>query len=96
MALVTGGSRGIGLAIARALVADGVQVAITGRSDAHLSAARPTIESGGPGAVETLQADVRRYDDVERAIDADGRALRRPRHPRSTTPASASSPTSPT
>jgi 3-oxoacyl-[acyl-carrier protein] reductase len=61
VALVTGGSRGIGLAIARALVADGVQVAITGRDAAHLSAARPKIEAAGPGAVETLQADVRRY-----------------------------------
>ena len=70
VALVTGGSRGIGLAIARALVADAVQVAITGRSAAHLSSARPKIEGSGPGAVETLQADVRRYDDVQRATDA--------------------------
>ena len=70
VALVTGGSRGIGLAIARALVADGAQVSITGRSAAHLSAARPTIEAAGPGSVETLQADVRRYDEVKGAIDA--------------------------
>jgi 3-oxoacyl-[acyl-carrier protein] reductase len=70
VALVTGGSRGIGLAIARALVADGVQVAITGRSDAHLSAARPQIEAAGPGSVETLQADVRRHPDIKRAVDA--------------------------
>ena len=70
VAIVTGGSRGIGLAIARALVAEGVQVAITGRSEAHLAAARPTIESAGPGAVETLQADVRRADEVKRAVDA--------------------------
>jgi 3-oxoacyl-[acyl-carrier protein] reductase len=70
VAVVTGGSRGIGLAIARALVADGVQVAITGRSAAHLSSARPKIEAAGPGAVETLQADVRNHDDVRRAVDA--------------------------
>ena len=70
VALVTGGSRGIGLAIARALVADGVQVAVTGRSDAHLSAARPKIEAAGPGSVETLQADVRRHPDIKRAVDA--------------------------
>jgi 3-oxoacyl-[acyl-carrier protein] reductase len=70
VALVTGGSRGIGLAIARALVADGVQVAITGRSEAHLSAARRTIEAAGPGAVETLQADIRQFADVKRAVDA--------------------------
>ena len=70
VAIVTGGSRGIGLAIARALVAEGVQIAITGRSEAHLAAARPAIESAGPGAVETLQADVRRADEVKRAVDA--------------------------
>jgi NAD(P)-dependent dehydrogenase (short-subunit alcohol dehydrogenase family) len=70
VAIVTGGSRGIGLAIARALVADGVQVAITGRSDAHLSAARRTIEAAGPGAVETFQADVRRHEDMKRIADA--------------------------
>jgi NAD(P)-dependent dehydrogenase (short-subunit alcohol dehydrogenase family) len=70
VAFVTGGSRGIGLAIARALVADGVHVAITGRSAAHLSSARPKIEAAGPGSVETLQADVRHHDDVQRAIDA--------------------------
>ncbi len=70
VAIVTGGSRGIGLAIARALVADGTQVAVTGRSEAHLSAARPKIEAAGPGKVETLQADVRRYDDMTRAVGA--------------------------
>jgi 3-oxoacyl-[acyl-carrier protein] reductase len=70
VALVTGGSRGIGLAIARALVGEGVNVVVTGRSDAHLSAARPRIEEGGPGAVETLQADVRNFDDMRRVVDA--------------------------
>jgi len=70
VAFVTGGSRGIGLAIARALVLEGAQVAITGKSDAHLSAARPLIEAEGPASVETLKADVRRYEDVERALGA--------------------------
>ena len=70
VAVVTGGSRGIGFAVASALVADGARVVVTGKSEAHLSAARPLIEKAGPGAVETLQADVRRYDEVERAIAA--------------------------
>ena len=70
VALVTGGSRGIGLAIARALVAEGVSVSVTGLHDASLSAARSQIESAGPAAVETLRADVRRYEDVERALAA--------------------------
>jgi 3-oxoacyl-[acyl-carrier protein] reductase len=70
VAMVTGGSRGIGRAIASALVADGARVVITGKSEAHLSDARPVIEKAGPGAIETLRADVRRYDEVERAIAA--------------------------
>jgi 3-oxoacyl-[acyl-carrier protein] reductase len=70
VAVVTGGSRGIGLAIARALVAQGVKVTITGRDEAHLSNARRRIEGAGPGSVESLRADVRRYEDVERAIAA--------------------------
>ncbi len=70
VAIVTGGSRGIGLAIARALVGDAANVTVTGRSDAHLSAARPRIEAAGPGAVETLQADVRKFDDMRRVVDA--------------------------
>jgi len=70
VAIVTGGSRGIGFAIARSLVAEGVQVAVTGRDAAHLSAARPKLEAAGPSSVETLQADVRSYDDVKRAVDA--------------------------
>ena len=68
VAIVTGGSRGIGLAIARALMADGAHVAITGKSAAHLSSARPQIEPAGPGKLETFQADVRSYPDVERAV----------------------------
>ena len=70
VAVVTGGSMGIGLAIARALVANGVKVAITGRNASHLSSAQRAIEGAGPGARETLQADVRKHDEVQRAVDA--------------------------
>jgi 3-oxoacyl-[acyl-carrier protein] reductase len=70
VALVTGGSRGIGLAIARALGTNGARVGITGRSAAHLASARQTLETSGSAGLETLQADVRRLDDVQRAVDA--------------------------
>jgi NAD(P)-dependent dehydrogenase (short-subunit alcohol dehydrogenase family) len=70
VAVVTGGSRGIGLGVARRLVAEGVKVAVTGKSEAHLNAARPLIEGAGPGSVETLQADVRSYDQVQHSIAA--------------------------
>jgi NAD(P)-dependent dehydrogenase (short-subunit alcohol dehydrogenase family) len=69
VAVVTGGSRGIGLAIACALAAESAKVVITGRSEAHLAAARRQIEAAGPNGVEALVADVRRYDDTSRAID---------------------------
>jgi NAD(P)-dependent dehydrogenase (short-subunit alcohol dehydrogenase family) len=70
VAFVTGGSRGIGLAIARGLAAEGALVAVTGRNASRLSSARGLIEAAGPAPAETLQADVRNYADVERAIGA--------------------------
>jgi NAD(P)-dependent dehydrogenase (short-subunit alcohol dehydrogenase family) len=70
VALVTGGSRGIGYAIAHALVASGVDVAITGRSEAHLSDARPRLEAAGPGSVEALRADGRQAAQVQQAVEA--------------------------
>lgn len=69
VALVTGGSRGIGMAIAAGMVAEGMHVAITGRNDAHLLAAKHKIGDSGPGRLETIEADVRRHEDVERTID---------------------------
>jgi NAD(P)-dependent dehydrogenase (short-subunit alcohol dehydrogenase family) len=71
VALVTGGSKGIGLAIARALLADGASVAITGRTAGHLTNARTQLEAAsgpGPDRIEAIQADVRQYKDVDRAM----------------------------
>ena len=70
VAIVTGGSRGIGRAIAKALVATGVNVAITGRNDRHLADARRQLEGSGPARVETIRADVRSLDEVEGAVSA--------------------------
>lgn len=70
VAIVTGGSRGIGLAIARALAHEGAHVAISGREESHLSAARSLLEQEGPGSVETFRADVRSYSEVQHAVDA--------------------------
>ena len=46
-ALVTGGSSGIGLAIAKALIAAGAKVAITGRDEKRLTAAGREIATVG-------------------------------------------------
>lgn len=55
--LVVGGSSGIGLASAQALVAEGADVMIVGRSADRLAAARETCGQG-PGALETLSLDI--------------------------------------
>ncbi len=57
------------MAIAAGMVAEGMHVAITGRNDAHLLAAKHKIGDSGPGRLETIEADVRRHEDVERTID---------------------------
>jgi NAD(P)-dependent dehydrogenase (short-subunit alcohol dehydrogenase family) len=65
-AIVTGGSRGIGLAIARALVTSDVNVMITGTKEKPLEDAIREL-----GAMAMAQrADVRDYADVERAFNA--------------------------
>lgn len=46
-AIVTGGSRGIGLAIARALAAEGADVALVARDKSALENARDAIAAGG-------------------------------------------------
>ena len=74
VAVVTGGSRGIGFAIAHALAAQGVKVTITGRTESHLAEARLRTRAPQPERrVETKRADVRRYADVELAIGAAAR-----------------------
>lgn len=71
VAVVTGGSRGIGLAIARALLERGASVAITATSDATLRTAASDLQKTANGAaVLPIRADVRRYDEVEQAISA--------------------------
>lgn len=55
-AIVTGGSRGIGKAIAKALLAEGMEVAICGRSASVLDAAK--AELGKLGRVVTAVCDV--------------------------------------
>ena len=68
VALVTGGSRGIGLAVARTLLAQGASVAITGTSDAHLAAAGKELSGAAP--VLALRANVRDYAEVEKAMQS--------------------------
>src|SRR6267143_1330666 len=69
VALITGGSRGIGAAIAKRLAADGASVAITYAKDASAaSAVVKTIELDGGKAV-AIQADATDVEAVRRAVE---------------------------
>lgn len=66
-AFITGGGSGINLGIGEALAALGANVAICGRTQERLDAAREKLESKG-ARVFTAVADVRDYAAVEHAL----------------------------
>ena len=71
VAIVTGGSRGIGLATAMALREVGADVLVCGRSEAALERAGANlVHTPGAGRVATVVADVRRHDEAERVVTA--------------------------
>jgi 3-oxoacyl-[acyl-carrier protein] reductase len=69
VAVVTGGSRGIGAATARALAGNGVAVAVVGRDEEALASVLTSITAGG-GHGMAVAADCTREDDVRRLHDA--------------------------
>jgi 3-oxoacyl-[acyl-carrier protein] reductase len=68
VAVVTGGSRGIGAATAHALAANGVDVAIVGRDGAALSAVADGIRPAEARAI-AVRADCTQEDDMRRLAD---------------------------
>ncbi len=65
VAVVTGGTTGIGLAAAKAFASEGAFVYITGRRQAELDAAVAAIGSNATG----LQADSTKLADLDRLVD---------------------------
>jgi 3-oxoacyl-[acyl-carrier protein] reductase len=71
VAVVTGSSRGLGLASARVLVSAGCRVCLCARGEERLAEAALEVEAAArrPGMIATVQADVSTIDGVERVIE---------------------------
>ena len=66
VALVTGGNSGMGLAVARGLVAEGAKVVISGRNPESLQAATDELGTAAHGVI----ADVAKLADIDRLVVA--------------------------
>lgn len=66
--LITGGSKGIGFGIAKALIAGGMNVAITGRDKSAIDAAMKELAKSGSGAVIGIRSDVRDFESQQKAV----------------------------
>jgi NAD(P)-dependent dehydrogenase (short-subunit alcohol dehydrogenase family) len=69
VALITGGSDGLGYATAARLAAEGARVAICARRAGHLEAAAAELRNATGGEVLAVVADVARAADCERFVD---------------------------
>lgn len=68
VAIVSGGSRGIGRAIAQTLASEGASVVIAARTQSHLTDAAAELEVIAPGRVAAIAADMTDPSDVDRVV----------------------------
>lgn len=72
-AVITGGSKGLGKAMALALAEQGADIALVARDTAKLNSVRAEIEQAG-GSAKVFTADVTKEGDVDRLKNEIGRA----------------------
>ena len=75
VALITGGSDGIGLAIGHGLAAEGVDLVLSARTEAHLSEGAKAIAAKHGVKVVSVAGDVSRAEDVDRLVSETTRAF---------------------
>lgn len=68
-AFITGGSKGIGYGIAEALMQQGMQVAVTSRSQKAADEAAEKLNESGKGKAYGIEADVRDFDSQQKAVE---------------------------
>jgi NAD(P)-dependent dehydrogenase (short-subunit alcohol dehydrogenase family) len=68
VAVITGGSRGLGLVLARKLAAQGARLVLIARDERELDRAKRLLEEEFGGDVLTVRCDVRRRSDVRAAM----------------------------
>lgn len=71
LALITGGSSGIGLELAKLLARDGCRLGILSRDTDRLESARKSIleTTSSPEAVSVIQADVSNFENLRTSLD---------------------------
>jgi 3-oxoacyl-[acyl-carrier protein] reductase len=67
-AIITGASKGLGLAMAKEFAASGANVAILARSPDGLAEAKAIVSDGASGKVVTFQCDVSRAEDITKTV----------------------------
>jgi 3-oxoacyl-[acyl-carrier protein] reductase len=69
VAIVSGGSRGIGRSIAKTLAGEGAKVVIAARTESNLRDTAAELEEIAPGRVHSIVASMTDVDDVQRVVD---------------------------
>ena len=67
-AIITGGSKGLGLAMAREFAGSGADVAILARDAASMAEAKELVSQGAKGKVATFQCDVAKAGDINKTV----------------------------
>ena len=70
--LISGGSSGIGLALAHMAAKEGARVSILARNASRLEEAKESVESSTGQEIRTFSADVRNFEEIKKVMDKAG------------------------